>query len=141
LRYLTAIALIFLMYLNGYILNDGLTPRIRARAHAYTNSAEDFFCVSEVAGRIVACGGFYVLKEAYTVNMAWGMVLKDFQQQGYGRQLFQHRLKQAQQLRQDIKIVLDTSQHTCGFFEKMGMKTTEITKDGYGTGLDRYDME
>ena len=39
------------------------------------------------------------------------------------------------------EVLLDTSQHTFGFFEKLGFVTTKITKDGYTLGLNRYDMK
>lgn len=107
----------------------------------YPNSAGDHYFVLEVDGRVIACGGFYLRKEEHTANIAWGMVSSYFHRQGYGRKLFQYRLNEIERHRPGAKIVLDTSQHTFGFFEKMGLKVQSITKDGYGTGLDRYDME
>ena len=40
----------------------------------------------------------------------------------------------------EIEIHLDTSQHTHRFFEKFGFITEQITTNGYGEGLDKYDM-
>ena len=40
----------------------------------------------------------------------------------------------------EIEIHLDTSQHTYRFFEKFGFIVEQITKNGYGEGLDKYDM-
>ena len=40
----------------------------------------------------------------------------------------------------DIQIHLDTSQHTYRFFEKFGFSVNQISKNGYGEGLDKYDM-
>jgi GNAT superfamily N-acetyltransferase len=107
----------------------------------YPNSAEDRFYVLEYEGKIVACGGFYLLKDENSASISWGMVHADHHKKGFGRDLFQYRLEVVRQLRPGVKILLDTSQHTFGFFEKMGMKVKEVTEDGYGAGLDRYDME
>ncbi len=38
------------------------------------------------------------------------------------------------------EIQLDTSQHTYRFFERFGFNVKQISKNGYGEGLDRYDM-
>ena len=38
------------------------------------------------------------------------------------------------------KLFRDTSQHTYRFFEKFGFNVKQISKNGYGVGLDRYDM-
>ncbi|SVC90586.1 uncharacterized protein METZ01_LOCUS343440, partial [marine metagenome] len=37
-------------------------------------------------------------------------------------------------------IHLDTSQHTYRFFEKFGFIVKQISKNGYGERLDKYDM-
>jgi [ribosomal protein S18]-alanine N-acetyltransferase len=39
-----------------------------------------------------------------------------------------------------MEIHLDTSQHTYRFFEKSGFSVKKISKNGYGEGLDKYDM-
>ena len=39
-----------------------------------------------------------------------------------------------------VDIYLDTSQKTYKFFEKFGFVVKKITTNGYGVGLDRYDM-
>ena len=35
---------------------------------------------------------------------------------------------------------LHTTQHSAGFFARFGFETQQITQDGYGSGMDRYDM-
>jgi len=39
-----------------------------------------------------------------------------------------------------VNIHLDTSQHTHKFFEKFGFIVRKISNNGYGEGLDMYDM-
>jgi predicted GNAT family N-acyltransferase len=73
--------------------------------------------------------------------MVWGMVGKIHHKKGYGKQLFEFRVKAIKERFPDHKIILDTSQHTYGFFAKLGYKVTKITPNAYGEGLDKYDME
>lgn len=122
-------------YIENWLMaqDDGRTT--------YPNSAEDRFYVLEHERKIVACGGFYLLKDDNAASISWGMVHSSHHKKGFGKALFQYRLDMVRSVRPGAEILLDTSQHTFGFFEKMGMKVKEVTKDGYGTGLDRYDME
>jgi len=107
----------------------------------YKTSAADHFYVFEHEGAVVACGGFYIVKDKPVANMVWGMVHNSYHKQGFGRQLFLHRVEQVALLYPAHAVLLDTSQHTYPFFERLGFVVTKITKDGYGVGLDRYDME
>ena len=89
---------------------------------------------------IVACGG-YALNEIKTkAGLCWGLVHRKYHKQGYGSRSLKYRLNHIMSNYQEIEINLDTSQHTYRFFEKFGFITEQITKDGYGEGLDKYDM-
>lgn len=107
---------------------------------AHPNSAGDHYYVLTIEDRVIACGGFYLIKDQSTANMAWGMVHYDFHRQGIGRRLTEHRINQVLQLYPNHSIILDTSQHTFPFYERLGFSVTKITKDAYALGLDRYDM-
>jgi hypothetical protein len=37
-------------------------------------------------------------------------------------------------------LVISTSQHTSGFYEKLGFRLTEHVPDGYGPGIDTCRM-
>ncbi len=106
----------------------------------YQTSEADFFFVSEFKEKIMACGGFYAVKGKLNANRVWGMVHKNYHRQGFGKQLFQFRVDQINNLFPQHAISLDTSQHTYNFFEQLGFSVVKITQDGYGPGLDRYDM-
>jgi len=99
-----------------------------------------FYYVLEISGKIMACGGFYLNPEKKQAGMAWGMVSKTYHKNGFGKQLLEFRKKKIWSLSPQAQIMLDTSQYSYPFFEKMGFKLTAITKDFYGEGLDRYDM-
>ncbi len=82
-----------------------------------------------------ACGG-YAFAESGEAHLAWGMVKPEFHKRGYGSKLLSYRLERLK----GKTVLLDTSQHTFGYFEKFGFKLEKITQDGYGIGLHRYDM-
>jgi ribosomal protein S18 acetylase RimI-like enzyme len=88
--------------------------------------------------KILGCGGYGVAGD--TGFLAWGMVERSQHGAGLGKRLLLERLSLMTQ--HDVKsILLDTSQHTFGFFEKLGFMTINITEHGYGENLHRYDMK
>ena len=89
---------------------------------------------------LVACGGYGLNKSQTKVVLAWGLVHRKHHNQGYGSQLLKYRLNHIKSNYPDIEIHLDTSQHTYRFFEKFGFSVIQISKNGYGEGLDKYDM-
>ena len=52
----------------------------------------------------------------------------------------EYRLKKIEKEFPATNIILNTSQHTFKFYKKFGFEVVKIKKDGYGEGLDRYDM-
>ncbi len=90
--------------------------------------------------QIVACGGIYEDVELKVVGLAWGMVLNKLHKNGYGKALTLYRIKEMDERFSHYTQHLGTSQYTAPFYEKMGFTTTEITKDGFGPGLDHYRM-
>ena len=53
----------------------------------------------------------------------------------------EHRLAWAKS-RPELEVAeLCTSQKTLAFYERFGFETIKLTKDGFGPGLDRHDME
>ncbi len=124
-------------YLEAWLNHQGKEPK----EAAYKNSKADHFYVLEADGILKGCGGFYINVEEEEAVMAWGMVNNADHHKGLGKALYRYRVEKIEELYPGTKIVLYTSQHTFGFFEKLGLKVTTITKDGFGEGLDRYDME
>jgi N-acetylglutamate synthase-like GNAT family acetyltransferase len=89
--------------------------------------------------RIVACGGIFVRENQ--AGLTWGMVARDLHGRGLGRALMQARLNWLQAHHPHvIEVILDTSQHSSGFFEQCGFKVTKRIPNGYRKGLDRLDM-
>jgi [ribosomal protein S18]-alanine N-acetyltransferase len=126
---------------------DELPPFIKWLDHqgtgtpAYSNSEKDEYSVIEVPGiGIIACGGFYIVKGQPESRLAWGMIHAHHHRHGYGTVLYNYRAERIKKNWPQHSITLGTSQHTFLFYQKMGMDVTATFKDGYGPGLDRYDM-
>ena len=89
---------------------------------------------------LVACGGYGINKSQTKAGLSWGLVHSVHHNLGYGSYLLKYRLNEIRNNYLDIKIHLDTSQHTYRFFQKFGFSVNQISKNGYGEGLDKYDM-
>ena len=89
---------------------------------------------------LVACGGYGINKSQTKAGLSWGLVHSAHHNLGYGSYLLKYRLNEIRNNYLDIQIHLDTSQHTYRFFEKFGFSVNQISKNGYGEGLDKYDM-
>ena len=100
--------------------------------------SEDYF-VAELDGDIIGAGGI-ALNDDNTVSLCWGMIRADYLGQGLGRQLTEFRLEKARQKFGDRPLVVSTSQHTQGFYERFGFRLTDHTPDGFGPGIDICKM-
>lgn len=115
---------------------DALERNVPGKA----GNREEHYFVSEQSDRIVACGGLCLRDEGKVTCMAWGMVDNALHKQGIGRELLLFRLQKMDEFFPGIAKVLDTTQHSFGFFERMGFRVTKITPDYYAPGMHRYDM-
>ncbi len=91
-------------------------------------------------GDLVACAGIYFDVEQNKAGMAWGMVRSDQHGRGIGRFMTQFRIDRMNELYPRVAQHLGTSQHTFQFYEKMGFEIVNVTPNGFGLGMDRYDM-
>lgn len=122
---------------NGLL--NWLDARDQERA-AYASNRVETFYVLEIDGEVLGCAGFYIPGSEKCVNMVWGMVENAWHKKGLGRGLLEYRIRLAQTCYPDCSISLDTTQHSYGFFERLGFTVTAITNNYYGPGLNRYDM-
>ncbi|MBP2299879.1 GNAT family N-acetyltransferase [Azospirillum picis] len=98
------------------------------------------YLVLERGGRIAACGGIVLENDGTTAGLCWGMVDRALHGTGLGTTLTEARLRSAAAIPGVTRVKLDTSQHTHGFYRRFGFRTVAVAEDGYGPGLDRYDM-
>ena len=91
-------------------------------------------------GSVVGCGGYAVPAGEGRADLCWGMVRQDLHGRGLGRLLTRVRIDRVRDDPRVREILLRTSQHTAGFYEALGFRTSDVVEDGYGPGLDRHDM-
>jgi GNAT superfamily N-acetyltransferase len=99
---------------------------------------DDYF-VAEIDCDVIGAGGI-ALNEDQTASLCWGMVRFDLIGKGLGRKLTEFRIEKAFEKFGPLPLVISTSQHTQGFYEKFGFVMTEHTPNGYGPGIDICKM-
>ncbi|MCW0371770.1 hypothetical protein NB710_002707 [Xanthomonas sacchari] len=92
------------------------------------------------AGAVVACGGHALRADGRVASFGWGMVDRRLHRQGLGRALTEARIDACRRSAGVTRIELDTSQHTQAFYARFGFGVERVMTDGYGPGLDRWDM-
>lgn len=101
-------------------------------------SSIEYFVI-ENEGAIIGAGGISLNKDQ-TVSLCWGMVRNDFIGKGLGKQLTEYRINLSKEKFCNLPIVISTSQHTQGFYEKFGFKLVERIADGFALGIDNCKM-
>lgn len=91
-------------------------------------------------GDVVACGGLEIEAAIGRAALSWGMVDRACHGQGLGTALTVARLALARKVPGLSVLTLATSQQTGGFYAGFGFVVTRVTPDGFGPGLDRWDM-
>ena len=89
---------------------------------------------------VLACGGWAIRASDRAADLCWGMVRRDRHGSGLGEALTRVRIEGARTDGRARHIALNTSQHTVGFYERLGFRAVRVQADGYAPGLDRYDM-
>jgi N-acetylglutamate synthase-like GNAT family acetyltransferase len=102
--------------------------------------AENFLVVTK-GSKIIACGGYHVDTQENEAWLCWTIVAEAHHRKGAGRALTVARLWEITQAWAVPVIRVDTQQYSLGFFERMGFKLDEEIPDGYGPGLNCYELE
>jgi len=101
---------------------------------------DPYFVVTDAAGVVIGCGGYFLQQPQGTAGLSWGMVSRSAHGTGVGRFLLLARLQRICQETTADRVLLNTSQHTYGFFAKVGFVVDKITEHGFGTGIHDYAM-
>ncbi|MEN5299608.1 GNAT family N-acetyltransferase [Brucella sp. TWI559] len=104
------------------------------------SGVEGFYLVLTLNEDIIACGGLTIDAKKRQASLSWGMVSSEMHRKGIGTYLFKARLEQARHLQNIDELVLSTSQHSSGFYERLGFRVSKIMPNGFGPGLDCWDM-
>lgn len=99
---------------------------------------EDYY-VCELDGEIIGAGGIALNADA-TVSLCWGMIRSDHLGRGLGKELTEFRINAARDKHPNLPLVISTSQHTQGFYERFGFRLTHHEPDGFGPGIDICKM-
>ncbi len=101
---------------------------------------EDYFVVF-IQDEIVACGGInYDLANNLAI-ISWDIVHPKYHGKSIGKRLLAYRINNIRSNKSVSKIIVRTSQHTFGFYEKVGFKLKLIDEDFWAEGIDLYQME
>ena len=116
-------------------------PSERAGYEEFLGDSEDRqdYWVMERGREVIGCGGVWVSPEGQG-GLSWGMVRRDLQRQGLGRQLTAFRLERLRTRPEVRQVRLDTSQHTEAFYARSGFVAVERTENGFAPGLDEVKM-
>lgn len=99
-----------------------------------------YLVLVDPAGVIVGCGGYARVAGTGRADLCWGMVSRSVHRKGLGKRLTRARIDRILEDPTVTEVVLNTSQHTVGFYERLGFETVSVIRDGYAPGLDRCDM-
>jgi predicted GNAT family N-acyltransferase len=103
-------------------------------------ASDSMYLVLARKGSVIACGGLTTEAGSPQARLVWGMVDSALHGQGLGAHLTQARLALARATPDLAEVVLSTSQHTGGFYQKFGFTVSKVIPDGFASGLDRWDM-
>lgn len=122
---------------TGLYFSDDERPAFEA----FLDALPGPYLVGTVSDRIIFCGGYAADRDdPKRAALCWGMVDRAHHGMGYGKQLSRIRLEQIEADPRFNTIRLSTSQHTFGFYEKLGFTVTDVIKDGLMPGLDEVRM-
>ncbi|MEI5985259.1 MULTISPECIES: GNAT family N-acetyltransferase [Sphingobacterium] len=101
---------------------------------------EDYF-VLEVDGKVVAGAGINYELSENLAKLSWDFISSDWQQQGLGSRLMQHRLGHILSNPAIKHITVRTSQLAEEFYAKHGFVEVERKKDYWAEGFDMVKMQ
>ena len=114
-------------------------PNERQEYEEFLEHASGEYEVCEVDGKVLGAFGLFVHGENMkTLN--W--ILLDPQTQGIGvGSTIMERVIQLSRTSQTKVVKIAASHKSAPFFARFGASTTSLTKNGWGPGMDRVDME
>lgn len=89
---------------------------------------------------VVGCGGYAVRADGLVSDLCWGMIRADHHGRALGRLLARARIDRALADPRIEELRLETTQHTAGFYEKLGFQVEKVEENGYAQGLHRCLM-
>jgi ribosomal protein S18 acetylase RimI-like enzyme len=119
-----------------------VAPEERPLFEAYLAAPKGRYAVLAADdGTIVGCGGVMTERDGREAHLTWGLIHAGHHRHGLGRAMTLERLRWIAEMPGIERVVMDTSQHTAGFYERLGFRLTRIVENGYAPGLHRHEME
>ena len=120
---------------------DYFAPTERADFEAFLDAIAFPYLVIEDEDGLVGCGGWARRSsDPGVVDFCWGMVRRDRHKSGLGRRLLEARLAQARAAGDVRSVMLQTTQHSEGFFARYGFVTRQVVANGFAPGFHLHDM-
>ena len=92
-------------------------------------------------GEVLGCGGVITERGGRDAHLVWGLIRADRHRRGLGRAMTLERLRWIAETPGVERVLMDTSQHSSGFYEKLGFRVVKIVENGYAEGLHRLELE
>jgi [ribosomal protein S18]-alanine N-acetyltransferase len=108
--------------------------------HYLDKEIEEYFVI-ESSGQVIGCGGINYADNLSTGIISWDMLHPEARGKGAGSLLLKHRLDLLFSKDRVQKVIVRTSQHAWGFYEKNGFILQRRVKDHWAPGFDLYFME
>lgn len=108
----------------------------------FLNDLSGSYFVLFSSDKLIGCGGYGPDREhPRAAVFSWGMVHRNHHRSGFGHVLATERMRQIERDPDYDFIRLRTSQHACGFYEKMGFRTIGVSKNAISDGIDECVMQ
>ncbi|WP_428664574.1 GNAT family N-acetyltransferase [Runella sp.] len=104
----------------------------------YLDIFGDDYVVAMVDRQIVGGGGYWIQSSTHQGGLSWAFLHPDFQGTGVGKALAIYRIDQIKASGEAKSILVETSQHSFGFYEKLGFKLLSQQRDYWAPGIDLY---
>jgi [ribosomal protein S18]-alanine N-acetyltransferase len=128
-----ALETIFLMNTPKYFAPEELGDFLE-----YLDIFGDDYVVAVVNKRVVGGGGYWIRSSDQQGGLSWAFLRPDYQGTGVGKELAQYRIEKIRETGLAKTIMVETSQHSFGFYEKLGFKLLNKQSDYWSKGIDLY---
>lgn len=113
----------------------------RADFLATLDGIADYWVLEAPGEGVVACGGYAPVEQApRTAALCWGMVRRDLHRRGLGARLLRERLRRLDRDPAYAQVLLETTQHSRGFYARYGFVAVREVRDGFAPGFDLVEM-
>ncbi len=104
----------------------------------YLDMFGDDYVVVTSNGRVVGGGGYWIRAFDKVGGLTWAILHPDYQGTGIGKELALYRIERIKEAGTAQRVQVETSQHSFGFYEKLGFKLIDKQPNYWANGIDLY---